>query len=240
MIQDGADAIDLGAESTRPGATAVSETEELRRLMPLVNALRQHFPAVPLSIDTRKAAVADACLLAGAQMINDVSALQSDPDLADVVAQRRAGVILMHRQGTPQTMQKRPRYRDVVDEVKAFFEERLRWATARGISERRIMLDPGIGFGKTVAHNVALLSRLGELVSLGRPLVVGVSRKSFIGKLLGTPKQPRPVEERLEGSIAAGLWSLSQGASGLRVHDVTETRRAITLWNALTPRGPRP
>jgi len=239
MIQDGADALDVGAESTRPGSTEIAASVELQRLMPLVRAIRRRFPQLPLSIDTRKASVAQACLAAGAQLINDVSALRHDPAMAETIASARVPVILMHMQGTPQTMQKRPRYRDVVDEVKAFFEERLRYSVLQGIRESRIMLDPGIGFGKTVRHNLILLSRLSELMSLGRPLVVGTSRKSLIGKILGSEKNPRPLEERLEGSLASALWTLTQGATGLRVHDVPETSRALRMWNAIVFAGGR-
>jgi len=233
LMQEGVDAVDIGAESTRPGAADVPAAEEKSRILPLIQALRHRFPRLPISVDTRKASVAAAALAAGANLVNDISALQHDPAMAETLAQTNSPVILMHMQGTPQTMQRRPRYRDVVSDVKAFFEERLRFSVRAGIAESRILLDPGIGFGKTVAHNITLLARLRELLALGRPLVIGVSRKSFIGKILGSEAAPVPVEHRLEGSLSVALWSLQQGAAGLRVHDVAATQRAVRLWTAL-------
>jgi len=233
LAAEGAAGLDIGAESTRPGAPRISDEEELRRLMPVIDAIRHRFPTLPLSVDTRKAAVARAALAAGADLINDISALRDDPRMAEVIAEAQAPVILMHMQGQPETMQRRPRYRDVVDDIKAFFAERLRAATRQGIAERRILLDPGIGFGKTTAHNLRILHRLRDFLSFGRPLVIGVSRKSFLGKILGTEGQPLLPQDRLEGSLAASLWALKEGAAGFRAHDVQATARAIRLWRAV-------
>lgn len=233
LAAEGAAGLDIGAESTRPGAPRISDQEELRRLMPVIDAIRHRFPTLPLSVDTRKAAVARAALAAGADLINDISALRDDPRMAEVIAEAHVPVILMHMQGQPETMQRRPRYRDVVDDIKAFFTERLRAATRQGIAERRILLDPGIGFGKTATHNVQILRRLRDFLSFGRPLVIGVSRKSFLGKILGTEEQPLLPQDRLEGSLAASLWALKEGAAGFRTHDVQATTRAIRLWRAV-------
>ena len=225
MAEQGADVIDIGGESTRPGASPVSLAEELNRALPLIDRLRERWPAMPLSIDTQKAEVARRAWERGIRLINDVSALRHDPAMADVVAESRCAVVLMHMQGTPPTMQENPCYRDVIDALKAFFEERLAYAVQRNIPERNIVLDPGIGFGKTRDHNIAILKRLSELAVLGRPLLIGVSRKSFIGG---------PPEMRLEGSLAANLWAVSRGALGLRVHDVEATRRALSMWQELS------
>jgi dihydropteroate synthase len=233
LVEEGADGLDVGAESTRPGAREITEEEEMRRLLPVIETMRLRFPQLPLSVDTRKAAVALAALRRGVQIVNDISALRHDPAMADVLAQTKSPVVLMHMQGDPRTMQRRPRYRDVVDDVKSFFEERLRFAVRRGIAERRIFLDPGIGFGKTFRHNLLLLRRLREFLSLGRPLLVGLSRKAFIGRVLGAPQPPLPVEERLAGTLGASLWALSQGAAGFRTHDVRAARHAFTLWQAI-------
>ena len=233
LVTEGADGLDVGAESTRPGARAVSQEEELRRLLPVIKTMRQHFPSLPISIDTQKSVVASAALALGADLINDISALRHDPAMAETLAQTQTPVILMHMQGTPQTMQHHPRYTNVVDNVKAFFAERLRFATRQGIREENIFLDPGIGFGKTMRHNLALLKNLRTFLRFGRPLLIGVSRKSFIGRVLGSPAQPLPMEDRLEGTLAATLWALNQGAHGFRTHDVRATRRALTLWQAL-------
>lgn len=234
LIQEGADVLDLGGESTRPGAQPVSLSEELDRLLPLVERLHQRWPEVPLSIDTRKAEVARECLQAGAAMINDVSALRHDPEMGAVIASARCPVVLMHMQGNPQTMQENPHYEDLVGELKTFFEERCQEALRQGIPENRIILDPGLGFGKTLAHNVTILKHLSALTSLGRPVLVGISRKSFIGRLSRQfSEPPLPPPERLEGSLAANLWALDQGAQGLRVHDVEATRRTVAVWQAI-------
>lgn len=224
----GADELDLGAESTRPGAKAVSPKEQLRRLLPVVKTLRRRC-GLPLSVDTRSAFVARACLDEGAEIINDVSALRHDPRLAELAAERGCRVILMHMRGEPRTMQKNPRYRDVVRAVVKFFEARLRFCRRAGIAEERIILDPGIGFGKTVEHNLELLRRLPELTALGRPVMIGVSRKSFLGKITGEEQPAR----RVSASVAAGLFAAERGAAVLRVHDVAAHRAAVLTWAAL-------
>jgi dihydropteroate synthase len=226
LIADGAAILDVGGESTRPGAEPVSAEEELRRVEPVVAGLAGS--GAEVSIDTSKAAVAAAALDAGAAIVNDVTALRGDPEMAALCAERGPIVVLMHMLGTPRTMQDEPRYGDVVDEVKAFLAERLRAALAAGIAEERIWLDPGIGFGKTAAHNFELLRRLAELRELGRPLVVGTSRKSFIGGADGSPP-----DERIGGTIASSVLAAAEGADVLRVHDVAEVRQALTVADAV-------
>jgi dihydropteroate synthase len=236
LAADGAAILDVGGESTRPGAHPVSEAEELRRVVPVVEGLAG---AARVSIDTSKAAVAAAALDAGADYVNDVTAFRGDPGLAGLVAERGVDCCLMHMLGTPRTMQQDPRYDDVVSEVKAFLEERLAYAVAEGVAEERVMLDPGIGFGKTVEHNLELIRRLDEIVALGRPVVFGVSRKSFLGRLTG-----REVGERAVATAAANVLALERGASIFRVHDVRETVDALTVaaatltdrWPATSPR----
>ncbi len=228
LIREGADLLDVGGESSRPGATPVPLQEELRRVVPVVEQLASQSP-VPLSIDTCKAEVARQCLERGAQIINDITALGGDPAMPEVVRAARAGVVLMHMQGTPSTMQANPHYEDVVRDIARFFEARLRDLTDLGISGERIVLDPGIGFGKTAKHNLELLARLEEFQVLGRPLCLGVSRKGFLGKML-----QRPVQQRLAGSLAAVSYALSRGAAQvLRVHDVAETRDVVTVMQAI-------
>jgi dihydropteroate synthase len=222
----------VGGESTRPGAEAVSAEEELRRVVPVVAGLAG--TAVPVSIDTYKRSVAEAALDAGARVVNDVTALRADPELAGLCADRDCELILMHMLGTPQTMQDNPAYEDVVDEVKAFLAGRIELAVSEGIDEARITVDPGIGFGKTVEHNLELLRRLGELRDLGRPICVGTSRKSFIGKITG-----RPVDQRLGGTIASCVLAYANGAAVLRVHDVREVREALTAAEAIIGAGER-
>lgn len=228
MEEEGADLLDLGGESTRPGAEAVSEEEETRRIVPLVEALSKAV-RVPLSVDTSKAAVARRALDAGASILNDVSALRADPGMP-AVARRYRTVVLMHMQGTPRTMQKDPCYADVAAEVAAFLRERVDAFERSGGEAERVWLDCGLGFGKTLEHNLELLSRLGTLLALGRPLLVGASRKSFIGRLLGTPEAPLPPELRLEGSLAVACWAAAAGVHALRVHDVAQTRRALDVF----------
>jgi dihydropteroate synthase len=234
LLAQGADCLDIGAESTRPGALEVEAAEELRRILPAVERVHAANPQTLLSIDTQKAEVARQCLKQGASIVNDVSALRHDPEMAAVVAEFEAPVVLMHRQGTSVTMQKDPRYGDVIGEIKDFFEERVKAAERAGINREQIILDPGIGFGKTPLHNIEILRRLRELTSLGFPILIGISRKSFLGKLAAedsaTPLAP---EDRLEASIAAALWSVQEGAVGLRVHDVQATRRALRTWQQL-------
>jgi len=225
LRRDGAEILDVGGESTRPGAEPVGEAEELRRVVPVVEALAREGL---VSIDTSKAAVAAAAIYAGATMLNDVTALRGDAAMAGLCAEREVGVVLMHMPGNPRTMQDDPRYGDVVDDVKAFLAERVEYALAAGIGEERLWLDPGIGFGKTLEHNLELLRRLGELRELGRPLVIGASRKSFIGKVDGST-----VDERIGGSIASAVLAAAEGADVLRVHDVAETAQALTVTNAV-------
>ncbi|HEU4705776.1 MAG TPA: dihydropteroate synthase [Solirubrobacterales bacterium] len=226
LADDGAEILDIGGESTRPGAEPVSGEEEMRRVIPVIQGLVA--TGCHVSVDTSKAPVAAAALDAGAEIVNDVTALRGDPDTAALCAERGATVVLMHMLGKPRTMQEDPRYDDVVAEVKAFLAERLEAAVAAGIAEERIWLDPGIGFGKTAAHNMELLRRLGELRELGRPLVVGTSRKSFIGKVDGSPP-----DERRGGTIASSILATAEGADVLRVHDVAEMRQALAVATAI-------
>jgi dihydropteroate synthase len=222
----GAEILDVGGESTRPGAESVGEAEELRRVVPVIRGLSDL--DCELSVDTSKAPVAAAALDAGAAIVNDVTALRGDLEMAALCAERNATVVLMHMLGEPRTMQDDPRYEDVVAEVKAFLAQRLEAAVAAGIAEERIWLDPGIGFGKTAEHNMELLRRLGELRELGRPLVIGTSRKSFIGRLDGSA-----AGERLGGTIASSVLAAVEGAAVLRVHDVAEVRQALTVATAI-------
>ena len=228
LVAEGADLLDIGGESTRPGAAPVPAGEELRRVLPVVQALAVQ-SSVPLSVDTSKAEVARATLKAGAQVINDVTALRGDPAMPEVIRDFRAGVILMHMQGTPQTMQQDPRYDNVVDDISRFFEERLRAVAEVGIPAERTVLDPGIGFGKKAIHNLELLARLDEFQRLGRPVCLGVSRKGFIGRLRG-----RAVEQRLASSLACVCHAASRCAAQIvRVHDVEATRDAVELIAAI-------
>jgi dihydropteroate synthase len=226
LVAAGAEILDVGGESTRPGAEPVVEEEELRRVVPVIRGLSGSQCRV--SVDTSKARVAEAALDAGAEIVNDVTALRGDPEMASLCAERGATVVLMHMLGEPRTMQQDPRYNDVVTEVKAFLATRLEAAVAAGIDEERVWLDPGIGFGKTGAHNMELLRRLGELRELGRPLVVGTSRKSFIGRVDGSP-----ADQRLGGTIASSVLAAAEGADVLRVHDVAEVRQALTVAAAI-------
>jgi dihydropteroate synthase len=223
LVEQGADILDVGGESTRPGAEAVSPEEELARVVPVVEGLTG-----VVSIDTSKAVVAESAFDVGASIVNDVTALRHDPEIAGLCAERDAGLILMHMQGDPRTMQVNPTYDDVVDDVKAFLAGRLEVAVDAGVAEERIWLDPGIGFGKALEHNLELLRRLGELRELGRPLVVGTSRKSFIGKVDGSP-----VGGRLGGTIASSVLAAAEGADVLRVHDVAEAAQAIKMASAI-------
>jgi dihydropteroate synthase len=225
LVRDGAAILDVGGESTRPGAVEVDEVEELRRIEPVVAALAGD---ATVSIDTSKLTVAEAALDAGASIVNDVTAFKHDPEMAGLCAERGVGVVLMHMPGNPRTMQDDPTYDDVVDDVKVFLAERMELAIGQGIDEERIWLDPGIGFGKTLEHNLELLRRLGELRELGRPLVVGTSRKSFIGKVDGSD-----VEDRIGGSIATSVLAAAEGADVLRVHDVAEMAQALAVTNAV-------
>jgi dihydropteroate synthase len=227
MIQQGVDIIDLGGESSRPGSQYVGAAEEIRRLKPLLQSIRKA-STIPLSIDTRKRKVAEACLDLGANWINDISSLEDDPEMASLLAERGCPVVLMHKQGDPQHMQINPQYQDVIQDIRDYFSRRLDYALAQGISEDQIILDPGIGFGKNLEDNLAILKRLREFRSLGRPLMIGLSRKSFIDKIF--PSKP---EERLPGTVVAHLRTLEQGVDYLRVHDVLETRQTLAVWAAL-------
>ena len=230
LVADGADILDVGGESTRPGADPVPAGEELRRVVPVVERIAGL--GAQVSVDTSKLAVARAALDAGATYVNDVTAFRAAPDLAALVAERGADCCLMHMLGEPRTMQQDPRYDDVVSDVKAFLEERLAFAVAAGVREERIQLDPGIGFGKTVEHNLELLARLDELTALGRPLVVGTSRKGFLGRLTG---RTVPVE-RAMATAAANVLAFERGAEVFRVHDVRETRDALVVAAATLAR----
>lgn len=225
LVRDGAEILDVGGESTRPGAEEVSAEEEMARVVPVIRGLAG---VAAVSVDTSKLAVAEAALAAGASIVNDVTALRRDPGIAALCAERGAGLILMHMPGDPRTMQGNASYGDVVDDVKAFLAERLEAALGAGVAEERIWLDPGIGFGKTLDHNLELLRRLGELRELGRPLVVGTSRKSFIGKVDGSA-----VSDRVGGTIASSVFAAAEGADVLRVHDVAETAQAMKMSAAI-------
>jgi dihydropteroate synthase len=226
LVQQGADVLDIGGESTRPGAEAVGAEEEQRRVVPVIEGLAD--AGAPISIDTAKSEVAAAAIDAGATIVNDVTALGAEPDLAPLCAERGVEVVLMHMQGTPRTMQENPTYDDVVDDVKAFLAERIEHATGQGIAEEKIWVDPGIGFGKTLEHNIQLLRRLRELLTLGRPLLVGPSRKSFLGKITGAP-----VDERLGATVAACVIAAANGADWVRVHDVGPVREGLVAAEAI-------
>jgi dihydropteroate synthase len=226
MLDEGAAIVDVGGESTRPGAEGVSLDEELRRVVPVLEGLH----GMPISIDTSKAGVARRALELGAELVNDVTALRGDPELAGVVADAGAYLCLMHMQGQPRTMQAEPRYDDVVAEVAAFLEQRLAFAVEAGVAEERICLDPGIGFGKTVEHNLELVRRLDVLLALGRPVVIGFSRKRSLGRLLG---EPEATTGSLAASLGAAIAAYERGATILRVHDVRETVDALTVAEAM-------
>jgi dihydropteroate synthase len=242
LAEEGADLLDIGGESTRPGARGVSATEELERVGPVLEGIRAAeapLAGATISIDTSKVAVAEMALDVGVEIVNDVTALRSEPELAGLCANRDCGLVLMHMLGTPRTMQEHPSYVDVVDDVRAFLTERIEFAISEGVAEDRIWIDPGIGFGKTLGHNLELLRRLDELGELGRPIVIGASRKSFIGKLTG-----RDLDGRLGGTIASNVLALRGGAQVFRVHDVAELRQALDVAEAILgrrawePRGP--
>jgi dihydropteroate synthase len=256
LVAEGADILDVGGESTRPGAEPVSAEEELRRVLPALEGIAAEGLDMEISIDTSKASVARAAVAAGATMVNDVSALRADQAMVEVVVDGGVDCCLMHMLGEPRTMQRTrgeggtggvggPEYKDVVDDVKAFLAERLDFAVRAGVREERVLLDPGIGFGKTVAHNLELLDRLGELTALGRPVLVGTSRKSFIGRIVADAageREPVPVARRLPGTIATNVLALERGASVFRVHDVAAVRGALavvtaTLGERWTARG---
>jgi dihydropteroate synthase len=233
LIEEGADWIDVGGESTRPGAEGVSPAEEWQRVSPVLEAARRAGHPVPLSIDTAKSEVAERALDQGAALVNDVSALRGDVRLADLVARHRAGLILMHMRGTPRTMQQSPFYEDVVAEIRTELAAAMHTAGERGVATEQILVDPGIGFGKLAAHNLEILRRLGEFSLLGRPVLVGCSRKSFIGAVLDLPPA-----ERLEGTLAAHVAAALAGAHVVRVHDVGAHKRALAIADAILGGAP--
>ena len=231
MVEDGADILDVGGESTRPGSTPVSADEELERVHPVIERLAELHPAVPISIDTRKANVAAEALDAGATIVNDVSG-GADPAMFDVVRDREAAVVLMHMRGDPTTMQEAPHYDDVVGEVHEYLRQRIEAAELAGIDPERIAIDPGIGFGKNLDHNLELMHGVDALLDLGRPVLVGPSRKKFIGTILDLP-----VEERVEGTVGAVVWMVARGAHLVRVHDVKEVVRAVRVSDSIARAG---
>jgi dihydropteroate synthase len=239
LAAEGAAILDIGGESTRPGASPVGEDEEMRRVVPVIEDLSDAGVTAQISIDTSKLAVARAALDAGASLVNDVTAFGAEPSLAGLVADRGCDCCLMHMLGEPRTMQQDPRYDDVVDDVKAFLLGRMEFAVGQGVAEERILLDPGIGFGKTVEHNLELLRRLDELVALGRPVVIGTSRKSFLGRLTGRSDPA----QRLPGTIATNVIAYERGARVFRVHEVAPVRDALLVaaatvsarWTETTP-----
>ena len=231
---EGAAMLDVGGESTRPGARPVSQEDELARVLPVIEGLRAAGTRAQISIDTSKSAVAAAAIGAGATLVNDVTALRADPGMAELIAHQGVDCCLMHMLGEPRTMQQNPRYDEVVSDVKAFLEERMRFAVAHGIAEERILLDPGIGFGKTIEHNLELLRRLDELAALGRPIVIGTSRKSFLGRITGSP-----VGDRIAATIATNVLAYERGARVFRVHDVGPIHDALAI-TAATVRRPWP
>lgn len=227
LAAQGADIIDIGGESSRPGSDPVSAEEEMRRILPVISKLRKRIQVL-ISVDTTKSEVARAALDEGADIINDISSFRFDPHMGAVVAQKKVPVVLMHMQGTPKTMQTNPYYEDVVGEVKDFLREKIEQAQALGIKKEKIIIDPGIGFGKRMKDNLTLINNLHSLEDLQRPILVGVSRKSFIGRILDLPPQ-----DRLEGTIASSILSLMRGAHILRIHDVEAVRRAIQVAEAI-------
>jgi dihydropteroate synthase len=231
LAAEGADIVDIGGESSRPGARPISAREEKKRILPVIEVLREK-KDVLISVDTTKAEVAAAAVAAGADIINDISAGRFDPQILPLAAESGSALVLMHMKGTPKTMQAAPRYNDVVGEVRSFLEERIAAAEAAGISRESLIIDPGIGFGKNLEHNLALLNNLGLLAELGRPLLVGISNKSFIGKILNLEPQ-----DRLEGTVAAAVVSLMHGASILRVHDLKAVKRAVTVTESILSQG---
>jgi dihydropteroate synthase len=232
LVEQGADILDVGGESSRPGAEQVSLADELQRIVPVVRELAKR-TTVPISVDTTKAAVADACLAEGAHIINDITALTGDAEMTTVAAASSAGVVLMHMQGTPQTMQLAPHYDDVVAEVIKYLESRLNAVVSAGIARERVVLDPGVGFGKSTAHNMRLLARLPDLQRLDRPICLGVSRKGFLGKFTG-----QTLERRITASLAVACDAVVRGGAQIvRVHDVELTRDAVAMLDAIRSSG---
>ena len=234
MVDEGADLIDVGGESTRPGSEPVDPSEQVRRVVPVLRAVRQRLPDVTFSIDTTRARVAAAALDAGAHIVNDISAGRDDAGMFPLVAERNVPLVLMHMQGTPATMQAAPRYRHVASEVEMFLRDRMNLAVSAGVKRNRILVDPGIGFGKTVEHNLTLLRELGSLRRLGRPVVIGTSRKGFIGKVLGEPSSARPDSPaRLFGTAATVAWAVGNGAAVVRVHDVGPMAQVVRMVRSI-------
>ena len=227
MTREGADFLDLGAESSRPGSKPISELEEIDKLIPVISSLVK-ITDIPISVDTYKPIVAKEALKAGAKIINDITGLQKSPEMADVISMYDAGVVLMHMQGSPGTMQESPSYKNVVQEVKEFLEESIKISKTAGILLDQIAIDPGIGFGKNQKHNLEIINKLEMFLELEKPILIGVSRKSFIGNILNLPP-----EARLEGSLAASVIGVTKGASIIRTHDVKETRNAIKITEAI-------
>lgn len=228
MVTAGADILDIGGESTRPAAAPVSLAEELARVVPPIQALRQAYPTLPISIDTTKGEVARAACQAGATIINDISALRFDPAMAAVAREYETPVIIMHMQGTPGDMQKKPTYGDVVAEITAFLEERLRWLEEQAIPRERVIVDPGLGFGKTVAHNLSIINHLERFATLGCPVLIGHSRKAFLGKILNLE-----LDQRDQATAVVSALCAAKGAAILRVHDVASTVQAVRLTQAI-------
>jgi len=227
MAAQGADIIDIGGESTRPGSEPVSEEAERERILPVIASLKNRTDVL-ISVDTMKSGVARAAIEAGADIINDISAMRYDPDMLELAIDKNTPVILMHMKGTPKTMQIRPHYDDVITEVHDFFEERIAWAVSNGFEREKIIIDPGIGFGKRLQDNLALIRYLHSFKSLDQPILIGTSRKSFIGKILDLPPN-----KRIEGGIASAVISVCQGAHILRVHDVDAVKRAVTVTDTI-------
>jgi dihydropteroate synthase len=227
MLEEGADILDIGAESSRPGSVPISVQEEIDRLLPVLIKLVEVFN-IPISVDTYKPKVAHEVLKAGASIINDIKGLQRSEEMAQTISRFHAGVIVMHMQGSPETMQDRPQYDDVVTEVFDYLQQSIAIAVSAGINPEKIAIDPGIGFGKTDSHNLLILKNLNRLQELSKPVLLGVSRKSLIGNILNVP-----VEERLEGSLAATVFGLTQGVSIIRTHDIRATRRAVKVAEAI-------
>jgi dihydropteroate synthase len=227
MVREGADILDIGGESTRPGSGPVSEEEELKRVLPVVKAIVREFD-IPLSVDTYKSSVATVVLKEGVSIINDISGLSFDPEMAKSIVSSKAGVVIMHISGKPKTMQKNPSYKFLMREITAFLNKGIKLAVSSGISAKSIIVDPGIGFGKNFSHNISIIKKLKQLQKLKKPVLLGLSRKSFIGKILDLP-----AEERLEGTLAASVIGVLNGAQILRTHDVKETKRAVLVADAL-------
>jgi dihydropteroate synthase len=227
MIDEGADILDVGGESTRPGSDPTPGEVELKRILPVISGIKKHSDVL-ISVDTMKSGVARAALDEGVDIINDISALRNDPGMLELVLEKEAPVILMHMKGTPKTMQVKPHYDDVLAELHSFFEKRITWAINNGMNREKIIIDPGIGFGKRLQDNLTLIRNLNSFRTLDQPILIGVSRKAFIGKTLGLPSN-----ERVEGSIASAVISVLQGAHILRVHDVAATKRAVVMAEAI-------